>query len=65
MSDIILSKEVYETVRIKDHTGKVLSEFSFNPSDANIVQRYDDFINGFDDLKEQISKTHTSIVKKC
>ena len=37
MSDIILSKEVYETVSIKDHTGKVLSEFAFNPSDANIA----------------------------
>jgi hypothetical protein len=55
MGDIILSKEVYETVRIKDHTGKVLSEFSFNPSDANIVERYDEFVNGFEDLKEQIS----------
>lgn len=56
MGDIILSKEIYETVRIKDHTGKVLSEFSFNPSDANIVERYDNFINGFEDLKKQIEE---------
>lgn len=54
MGDIILSKEVYETVRIKDHTGMVLSEFSFNPSDANIVERYNNFVNGFDDLKKKI-----------
>lgn len=54
MGDIILSKDIYETVRIKDHTGRVLSEFSFNPSDANIVGRYEEFIKGFDDLRNQI-----------
>lgn len=54
MGDIILSKEVYETVRIKDHTGKVLSEFSFNPSDANIVNRYEEFVKGLEELKNQI-----------
>lgn len=60
MSDIILSKEVYETVCIKDHTGKVLSEFAFNPSDANIVERYNNFINGFDDLKSKIEEYEKS-----
>ena len=54
MGDIILSKEIYETVKIKDHTGKVLSEFSFNPSDANIVGRYEEFIKGLDELRKQI-----------
>ena len=54
MSDIILSKDILETVRIKDHTGKVLSEFSFNPSDANIVDRYDEFINNFESLRDEI-----------
>lgn len=54
MGDIILSKEIYETVRIKDHTGKVLSEFSFNPSDANIVGRYEEFVKGLEDLRVQI-----------
>lgn len=54
MGDIILSKEIYETVRIKDHTGKVLSEFSFNPSDANIVGRYEEFLKGLEDLRSQI-----------
>ena len=56
MSDIILQKEVYETVCIKKYDGTVLSEFSFNPSDAGIVERYDDFVNGFDELSEKISK---------
>ena len=56
MSDIILQKEVYETVCIKRHDGKVLSEFSFNPSDAGIVERYSDFVDGLDELGEKISK---------
>lgn len=56
MSDIILQKEVYETVCIKRHDGKVLSEFSFNPSDAGIVERYSDFVSGLDELSEKISK---------
>lgn len=54
MGDIILSKDTYEVVRIMDHTGKVLSEFSFNPSDVNIVDRYDDFVSGFDELEKKI-----------
>ena len=64
MSDIILSKDILETVKIKDHTGKVLSEFSFNPSDANIVERYEEFVNGFDDLKEKISEYENSSNKE-
>lgn len=56
MSDIVLQKEVYETVCIKRHDGKVLSEFSFNPSDAGIVERYSDFVSGLDELSEKISK---------
>ena len=54
MSDIILSKEIYEEIKIKDHTGKVLSQFSFNPSDANIIERYDRFVEGFDELSKEI-----------
>lgn len=56
MGDIILSKEIYETVRIKDHTGKVLSEFAFNPSDANIVGRYEEFVKGIEDLRSDIQQ---------
>ena len=64
MGDIILSKEIYETVRIKDHTGKVLSEFSFNPSDANIVGRYEEFVKGLEDLKNQIQAYEDSTDKE-
>ncbi len=64
MGDIILSKEIYETVRIKDHTGKILTEFSFNPSDANIVERYNNFVNGFDDLKAQIEEYENTTEKE-
>lgn len=55
MSDIILQKDVYETVCIKRNDGKVLSKFSFNPSDANIVDRYEMFVNGLDELGEKIT----------
>ena len=55
MSDIILQKEVFETVCIKRHDGMVLSEFSFNPSDSNIVARYDDFVDGLNELADKIS----------
>lgn len=54
MSDIILQKEVYETVCIKKHDGTVLSEFSFNPSDANIVERYELFVKGLEELSGKI-----------
>lgn len=63
MSDIILSKEIYETVKIKDHEGKVLSEFSFNPSDVNIVDRYNKFLEGFEDLKNEIISYESSAEK--
>ena len=55
MSDIILQKEVYETICIKKHDGEVLSEFSFNPSDANIVYRYEEFESGLKELADKIS----------
>lgn len=55
MSDIILQKEIFETVCIKRHDGMVLSEFSFNPSDSNIVARYDGFVDGLKELAEKIS----------
>lgn len=55
MGDIILGKEVFETIRIKDYNGKVLSEFSFNPSDANIVKRYENFVDSFSDLTKDIA----------
>lgn len=56
MSDIILKKEVYETVLIKKYDGKILSEFSFNPSDSNIVDRYEEFANGLNALENVISQ---------
>lgn len=55
MSDIVLSHDLLDTVRIKDHTGKTLSEFAFNPSDANIIDRYDQFVSGFDTLRDEIA----------
>lgn len=54
MGDIILSKDIYEVVRIKDYDGKVLSEFSFNPSDANITERYEEFLSGMETLISDI-----------
>ena len=55
MSDIILQKEVFETVCIKRYDGKVLSEFAFNPSDANIVERYEKFVEGLKELADKIT----------
>lgn len=54
MADIVLGKEFFETVRIKDASGKVLSEFSFNPSDTGIVARYDDFTKALPVIAEKI-----------
>lgn len=54
MSDIILMPEVYETINIKKGD-ETLASFSFNPSDANIVHRYDDFIAGLDELVNKIA----------
>lgn len=54
MSDIILMPEVYETINIKKGD-ETLASFSFNPSDANIVHRYDDFIAGLEELVTKIA----------
>lgn len=54
MSDIILMPEVYETINIKKGD-ETLASFSFNPSDANIVHRYDDFIAGLEELVSKIA----------
>lgn len=63
MSDIILSQEIYEPVRIKRADGKILSEFYFNPSDSNIVERYDEFVDGMKELGEKI-KNYENIKEK-
>lgn len=55
MSDIILMPEVYETVNIK-RGEEVLASFSFNPSDANIVYRYDEFVAGLEGLVNKITE---------
>ena len=54
MSDIILMPEVYETINIKKGN-EILATFSFNPSDANIVQRYENFVKGLENLMDKIS----------
>lgn len=56
MSDIILSKDVYENVCIKKHDGTILSSFSFNPSDANITDRFEEFAAGMEELEIIISE---------
>lgn len=56
MTDITLGKDFYETVRIKDSNGNVLSEFSFNPSDSNIVERYEEFKNMFPEIEKRINE---------
>lgn len=56
MADIVLGKEFFETVRIKDASGRVLSEFSFNPSDANIAARYEDFVKAMAGLGDKIQE---------
>lgn len=60
MGDIILHKGVYEEIRIKDHTGKILSEFSFNPSDTGLVERYNEFSDGFEELRKSINEYETN-----
>ena len=55
MSDIILMPEVYEEVPIK-RGNEVLATFSFNPSDANIVYRYDNFVAELEDLVKKIAE---------
>lgn len=64
MSDIYLPKDTYEPICIKKHDGTVLSEFSFNPSDANIVYRYEEFVNGLEDLIKRISEYEKKTEKK-
>lgn len=56
MAEIILGKEMYETVTIKNYQGELLAKFSFNPSDTNIVKRYEDFIKGYDEIAPKIEK---------
>ena len=56
MTEVTLGQEFYETVRIKDAGEKILSEFSFNPSDSNIVARYEEFMKQFPKIAEKIEE---------
>ena len=38
---------------IENKSGQVLGEISFNPSDTNIIQRYENFRKFFENLKEE------------
>lgn len=56
MAEIILGKDIYETITIKNPAGDILSQFSFNPSDSNIVFRYEEFVKGMSDITPRIEE---------
>ena len=64
MGNIFLPKETYEEICIKKHDGTVLSKFSFNPSDANIVERYEEFVDGLGELEKKIDDYEKQSAKK-
>lgn len=56
MANKIIINDGFKTYDIENQDGKLLGQFSFNPSDTNIVNRYnkavENFQKVFEDMKE-------------
>lgn len=69
MGNVIKINDGYKTYDIVNQEDKLLGQFSFNPSDTNIIKRYNDaiekFENVFEEFKGMDESTETEeIIKK-
>lgn len=56
MGKITLANNMFETVTIENPNGEIVAKFSFNPSDSDIVFRYEEFVKGMNDIVPAIER---------
>ena len=63
MANKIVINDGYKTYDIENQDGKLLGQFSFNPSDTNIIHRYAEVVEALETLELDISakKDETSL----
>lgn len=61
MSNVITINDGYKTYDIKNQDGKLLGQFSFNPSDTSIVKRHANVVERLENL--EISEQKDNLLK--
>lgn len=56
MGNVITIDDGLKTYDIVNKSGKLLGQFSFNPSDTNIIRRHAEVINSLEKLSENVPK---------
>lgn len=56
MANKIIINDGLKTYDIENQDGKLLGQFSFNPSDTNIIHRYNDVVKSLEEFAKQIDK---------
>lgn len=68
MGNVIKINDGFKTYDIQNQDGKLLGQFSFNPADTNIIKRYNDavenFASIFDEVREMEENADTAEVYK-
>lgn len=68
MGNVIKINDGFKTYDIQNQDGKLLGQFSFNPADTNIIKRYNDavenFASIFDEVREMGENADTAEVYK-
>ena len=55
MANKIVINDGYKTYDIENQDGKLLGQFSFNPSDTNIIHRHAEVVEALEKLELDIS----------
>ena len=56
MGNVIKINDGFKTYDIQNQDGKLLGQFSFNPSDTNIIKRYNDAVEKFSSIFDEIKE---------
>ena len=64
MSKQIIIDDGFKTYELVNKNKKVLGEISFNPSDTNIVKRYEEVVEQLEKIDTDISSKETSEIAK-
>lgn len=62
--NVIVVDDGLKTYTIENKNGKVLGEFSFNPSDTNIIRRYEEVVESLEKLSFESSEETEENLKK-
>lgn len=56
MGNVIKINDGFKTYDIQNQDGKLLGQFSFNPADTNIIKRYNDAVEKFSSIFDEIKE---------